>query len=48
MVSDTENDSALLDYVLEDGTVLEFCFFPASDEGFAQVAMIMMASIQAA
>ena len=45
-VNDEKNDCVLVDYLLEDGRVLEFSFWPASDEGFAQLSSLMIASIQ--
>ena len=48
MSSDEENDCMLVDYPMEDGSVLEFSFCPASDEDFAQFALLMASSIQEA
>lgn len=41
-----ENDNACISIPTEAGYILEFAFSPMSDEGFASVAQIMMASIQ--
>jgi len=48
MAGDEENDCMVIDYPMEDGSVLEFSFCPASDEDFAQVALLMASSIQEA
>lgn len=42
-----ENDVACVSIATEKGYILEFSFYPMSDEGFEAVAQIMMASIQA-
>lgn len=41
-----EKDAACVSIATEAGYILEFAFTPVSDEGFASVAQIMMASIQ--
>lgn len=41
-----ENDTACVSIATQAGYILEFAFSPVSDEGFASVAQIMMASIQ--
>lgn len=43
---DAENDTAVLLLVTDAGVAVAFGFTPASDEGFAVVAQMMMASIQ--
>ncbi|MBQ5787595.1 MAG: hypothetical protein IIW12_05270 [Oscillospiraceae bacterium] len=48
MAGDEENDCIVIDYPMENGSVLEFSFCPASDEDFAQVALLMASSIQEA
>ena len=42
-----ENDVACVSIATERGYILEFSFYPMSDEGFEAVAQIMMVSIQA-
>lgn len=42
-----ENDVACVSIATEKGYILEFSFYPMSDEGFEAVAQIMMVSIQA-
>ena len=42
-----ENDVACVSIATEKGYILEFSFYPISDEGFEAVAQIMMVSIQA-
>ena len=41
-----EKDTACVSIATQAGYILEFSFTPMSDEGFASVAQIMMASIQ--
>lgn len=41
-----EKDTACVSIATQAGYILEFAFTPMSDEGFASVAQIMMASIQ--
>ena len=41
-----ENDTVNVDFATDGGYIVEFTFWPASDEGFQQIAMIMIASIQ--
>lgn len=41
-----ENDTACVSIATERGYILEFSFYPMSDEGFEAVAQIMMVSIQ--
>ena len=41
-----ENDTSAVSFLTESGSVLEFAFSPMSDEGFATVALLMVASIQ--
>lgn len=41
-----EQDSMTVSFVDDDGYAFEFTFAPVSDEGFAQVATLMAASIQ--
>ena len=48
VASNTEKDLTLVDYTLGDGKSLEFSFWPASDEGFAPISYLMIASLQAA
>ena len=48
MAGDEENDCIVIDYPMDNGSVLEFSFCPASDEDFAQVALLMASSIQEA
>ena len=43
-----ENDTIIAAFVNDEGGVLQFMFSPKSNEGFAAVAFIMMASIQIA
>lgn len=43
---DAENDTAVLLLVTDAGVAVAFGFTPASDEGFAPVAQMMMASVQ--
>ncbi len=47
-VTDEENDCLIIDYTMDNGSALEFSFWPASDEDFAQVALLMASSIQEA
>ncbi len=42
-----EDDTNNVTFVTDSGYLVEFTFWPASDEGFSQIAMIMAASIQA-
>ena len=44
--SDTENDSMSVVFMSDAGNAIVFSFFPMSDEGFAQIASAMAASIQ--
>lgn len=46
----TENDreTAVLAFATEKGYILEIAFAPTNDEGFAAVATVLMASVQAA
>ena len=46
----TENDreTAVLAFSTEKGYILEIAFVPANDKGFAAVATVVMASVQAA
>ncbi len=44
--SDTENDAMSVVFMSDKGNAVAFTFFPMSDEGFAQIASIMAASIQ--
>ena len=46
MYSMPEDDSMCLDFETESGKLLEFTFYPMSDEGYQTVAAIIMASIQ--
>ena len=48
MYSVPEDDTMCLDFETESGEVLEFTFYPMSDEGYQAVAAIIMASIQPA
>ena len=41
-----ENDAAVVCFPRDDGTVLSFMMSPLSDEGFASLVAIMMASFQ--
>lgn len=43
-----ENDAAVVCFPRDDGTVLTFMMSPLSDEGFASLVAIMMASFQPA
>lgn len=42
-----DNDSSCISFVTDGGYILEFTFYPVSDEDFAATAMCMIASIQA-
>ncbi len=44
--TDTENDALNVVFTTDKGYAVVFSFFPMSNEGFAQVASIMAASIQ--
>lgn len=46
----TENDreTSVLAFSTEKGYILEIAFAPTNDEGFAAVAAVLMASVQAA
>ena len=46
----TEDDleTAVLAFSTEKGYILEIAFAPTNDEGFAAVATVLMASVQAA
>ena len=44
---DAEQETVFVDFVTEDGYVLEFCFWPATDTGYYSLAQFMTASIQA-
>ena len=46
MYSVPEDDTMCLDFETESGEVLEFTFYPMSDEGYQTIAAIIMASIQ--
>ena len=48
IAGDEEKDLMLVDFTMDNGKSLEFSFWPASDANFAQIAYLMMASIQAA
>jgi len=41
-----EKDTMSVDFATVDGSILEFTFWPMSNEGFSQIASIMSASIQ--
>ena len=45
---DEANDAVVMAMATEGGAILSFIFAPASDESFAAVAAVMMASVQSA
>ena len=44
--STPEDDTMCIDFEVESGEILEFTFYPMSDEDFQAVAAIMMTSLQ--
>ena len=45
-LTDTENDTSLVGLMTDKGYLIQFMFYPISNEDFQQVASVMAASIQ--